>query len=181
MKRAVLVATLLAAACIERPPSPRAAAAAVDRSSLADVVSQKEPTPAHKVGAVFGGAIELVGYDLSPEPAARGSTVTVTFWWRSRAPVNDDWQVFVHVDDESRTVGRIIGDHFPAQGRYRTPAWRAGDVVKDQWRFAAPAGTDELALFVGFYRGETRLEVSDPGLVFHDGVNRIRAGVITLR
>ena len=148
---------------------------------LGDVIATEPIEPAFPVGAVFENAIELVGYDVSPTPAKRGEEVTVTFWWRSRAPVPDDWMVFVHLDDETRTVGRVIADHFPAMGRFRTPAWREGDVIRDEWRFSAPQGEiDGLALWTGFYRGETRLKVSSAGRGLRDGVNRVRAGVLSL-
>jgi hypothetical protein len=188
MSRVVAVLGLLGllgpvlAGCIERPLSSREAAKAVDRARLADVVSAAPPAPAHRVEAVFGDAIELIGYEATPEPARRGAEVSVTFWWRARAEVDEDWQVFVHLDDETRRAGRVIADHFPAQGRYRTPAWRAGDVVKDTWRFTAPEGeADELSIWTGFYRGDARLPVSQPGRALHDGVNRVRAGTIALQ
>lgn len=182
MRWSPVVACAALLACIERPETPRSRAASVDRSSLTDVLFTAAPTPAYPVGATFGDAVELVGYDLSPDPAPHGAVATVTFWWRVLAPLDEDWKVFVHLEDEGHQQTRIIGDHWPAEDRFHTFAWRAGDVVKDVWRFTAPAGpSEQLALWTGLYRGDTRLPLTRPGKGVNDGQNRVRAGAVPLR
>ncbi len=180
MSRSALVLLLLCA-CIERPQSPRAQAQLIDRSRLGGVVLARAPAVAHPVGAIFNGEIELVGYDVSPEPARRGAPVLVTFYWRALDEVSDDWKVFVHLENAASGMSRIIADHWPAQGRYHTNWWRKGDVVKDEWTFFAPVAVDQVEVWTGFYIGDLRLALSNPGRGSTDGQNRVRVGTIQLR
>lgn len=181
LRRAGFLLLLLGCACIERPGTPRSLAARVDRSKLSDVILTAAPAVAHPVGAVFNGEIELIGYDVTPEPAAPGQTVRVTFYWRALDDVNDDWQVFVHLEDELRRAPRRIADHWPAGGRYHTSAWRQGDIVKDAWTFVAPRDEARVAVWTGFYIDNLRLTLSQPGRGIGDGENRLRVGTIELR
>lgn len=168
-------------ACIERPETPRSRAASVDRSKLGDVLSTTAPVPQVPVGAVFDGALELVGYDVSPREPKGGDTVEVTFWFRAKSDLTDDWQVFVHLDDEGKQAARVHGDHWPAKDRFRTSAWRAGDVVRDTWSFTAPGNVERLQIWTGLYSGETRMPLTQVGRGVSDGQNRVRAGTIVLR
>jgi hypothetical protein len=177
----LLVAALCGAGCIERPETRADRNARLDRRQLSGIVSSALPTPAHPVGAIFGEGVELIGYDLSPEKAVRGGTVTVTYWWRATAPVDGAWKVFVHLEDEGRTKGRVIADHDPAGGRYLTEAWQPGEVIKDVWQVTIPSdAAPGLALWTGLFRGEARLPLRRPGRGVPDGENRLRAGIISV-
>lgn len=175
-----LVACACLLACIERPETPRSRAASVDRSKLKDVLQTSAPVPQVPVGAVFDDAIELVGFDVQPAEPKAGEPVEITFWYRVKADITEDWQVFVHVDDEAATAPRINGDHWPAKDRFRTSAWQPGDVVRDTWGFTAPAGVEKLQLWTGLYYGETRMPLTTPGRGLSDGKNRVRAGTVVL-
>jgi hypothetical protein len=186
LRRALLVAAaLLATACIERPPrdgQPGAAPQArqqIDRASLHGILVQQLPPDLVPVSAVFGNAIELVGYRLEPAALVPGQAARVTFFWRCRAELNEPWHVFVHLDDATGSGMRINGDHDPATGRFPTDAWRVGDVIADPIVF----GVDRfpLMLFVGFYSaGESRLPLSTPGRGRSDGHDRLLAGILPL-
>jgi len=178
----LLFLPVLAAACIERPETPAVRRSAADRSSLGGVLLASLPQARYPVGAVFGDAVELVGLDVTPDPVPHGARATVTSYLRVTGELDDDWKVFVHLDDEARAAPRVNADHWPAGDRYRTSAWRKGDIVRDTWSFVAPAGSVErLELWTGFYKGDDRLPLTSAGRARSDGGNRVRAVTLPLR
>lgn len=170
------------AACIERPETPRTRAAEVDRSRLGDVLLLAAPKPRYPVGAEWDERIELVGVDVAPDPVPRGGQITVSAYYRVLEDVTEDWKVFVHVDDEGKSGVRVNADHWPAEDRFRTGAWRKGDVIKDTYKVTVPAtAADRLELWTGFFQDADRLSVSSSGRGLHDGQNRIRIAIVTVR
>src|SRR2546428_8335076 len=72
--RPTLPALLALCACIERPWQDTPQKREVDRGALADVLLTAVPPGLTPVGAVFGGAAELVGYRVeatAPLPRQR--------------------------------------------------------------------------------------------------------------
>ncbi len=87
--------------------------------------AQDVPNPTH---AVFGGSLELVGYQVGV--ASRDGMLPVTLVWRSRAQAEDDYLVRLSLlgrggQERSLWLGQ------PVNGRYPTRAWDVGDVVRD--------------------------------------------------
>ena len=161
-------------ACIERPWQDAAVKPPVDRTKLADVLLQAPPAELNPVGAVFGGAAEMVGYKLEPPALVQGQRSRLTLVWRCRAEL-DAWRIFVHLDDSAGN--RIHAEHDPASGRYPTEAWRAGDLIADPISFVP--GPNPLMLYLGFYtQGENRLHLDSPGRGRDDGNNRLLAGIL---
>jgi hypothetical protein len=74
--------------------------------------------PGRPVGATMGGQVELVGYDIVPEPLRAGEPAELTTHWRlHRAP----WgrlMAWVHLRAEDRPEGQgtRFGDDFPLVG-----------------------------------------------------------------
>jgi hypothetical protein len=169
---------LLGLSCIERPVSPQARPILADRERAGDALLSTAPTPRHPVGAIFDN-IELLGYDVSPEPMTRGGRARVTVYYRATEDIQDDWQVFVHMEDQARVLTRFNVDHFPANGRLHTNSWKKGDVVKDEFSFTFPTGTSALEIWTGFYQEEARLPLTFVGRGQSDGSNRLKAGVLT--
>ncbi|GAC1344762.1 MAG: hypothetical protein NVSMB23_20070 [Myxococcales bacterium] len=178
---ALLALALLLAGCIERPWQDAPAAQgrrAVDRTALGDVLIAQLPPDVVPVGAVFGGAAELVGYRVEPSILLPGGRARLTFYWRSRAEL-EAWHIFVHLDDANGGGERIHGEHDPAQGRYPTDAWRPGDLVADPVLFVP--GRNPLSLFVGFYtQGDNRLPLTSAGRGRDDGNSRLFAGTLAV-
>ena len=174
--RSSLVALLALCGCIERPWQDSPPRRSVDRGSLSDVLLTAVPSDLNPVGAVFGGAAELVGYRLEPATLVPGQRARLTLVWRCRAEM-DLWHVFVHLDDG---VGnRIHAEHDPAGGRYPTDAWRPGDLISDDVVFTP--GTSALMMYVGFYtQGENRLHLDSPGRGRDDGRDRLLVGVLPI-
>lgn len=176
---AALALAFAVAGCIERPWQDASAQGrrSVDRSALGDVLVAQVPPDLVPVGAVFGGAAELVGYTLEPRTLVPGGRARLTFYWRSRAEL-EAFRIFVHLDDANGSGERIHAEHDPAQGRFPTDAWRPGDLIADPIVFVA--GPHPLLLFVGFYtQGDNRLTLTSAGRGRDDGNNRLFAGALT--
>jgi len=59
---------------------------------------------------------------------ARGGSLSVTLWWRSLAPMDTSYTVFVQVIDEEGTKAGQV-DRLPCGGGCPTTDWRPGDLV----------------------------------------------------
>ena len=120
------------------------------------------------VGAVYGDAIELVGFmpDSSLSDLHAGDEVAVTLVWRALALMDADYNVTLQLLGPD---GRVYGqqDAPPLDGDAPTSAWSPGEVLYDTYRLAtasdAPPG--EYQLIVAMYLTETgeRLPVQGVG------------------
>ncbi len=112
------------------------------------------PAAGYQSGGVFGGQVELSGYDL--EPAACGQKLPLTLYWRCLADLGEDYHVYLRLVDEQ---GRIWArqDRWPVLGLWRTLNWRAGMFVTDEYALLIPPGTPpgEYQLEVGLYALQT--------------------------
>jgi 4-amino-4-deoxy-L-arabinose transferase-like glycosyltransferase len=151
-----------------------------DQNYLANAILDRAPEVQHPVGANFDRRIELVGYDLDlpgGHTVGPGQQFVVTWYWRVMAPVPGSYQIFLHVDGMGQ---RLNGDHEPVQGRYPVRLWDEGDIVVDRQELRVPANfpPGQYTFFIGFYAGESRLDViSGP----QDEVDRVRAGTLLVR
>jgi hypothetical protein len=106
----------------------------------------------HPRQANLGDQVTLLGYDVSPEVVRPGQTLDLTLYWQARRQMSEDYTVFTHL---VAAGGRMVAqqDNQPAEGRYPTSAWDAGEIVVDQYRLTvapdAPGG--EYHLEVGMY------------------------------
>jgi hypothetical protein len=170
------------AGCIERPPSPRETREKFDRSHLEEILLKSAPAYAKRVGANFGDSVELMGVDWEPRVAHAGERVQVSFYFRVIDEADEDWKIFVHVDDHGGHGDRINADHWPAGRRYSTKVWRRGEVVKDTWSFnvAGNYQGEGLDLWTGFYQEgkDDRWTLTNKADVRNDGVNRVLAAMI---
>jgi hypothetical protein len=131
------------------------------------VHGQPSPAPiiANRQSARFADGIELVGYDLGPNPGKAGQPETLTLDWASRARPTADYTVFVHLVDQS---GRLVGqaDAPPIGGKYPTSVWDSGEIFADSHVIPLdpqlPAGVYRFE--IGLYQPATgqRLPILDP-------------------
>jgi hypothetical protein len=150
----------------------------IDRSALRDVLVAGLPDGAVPVGAVFGGAAELVAWRSEPPQLIPGQRFRLTLYWRCKAEL-EPWHIFVHLDDAGGSGERIHAEHDPAGGSFPTEAWRPGDLIADA--VMVTAGRNPLSLFVGLYSsGENRLPLDSPGRGRDDGNSRLFAGTLQL-
>jgi hypothetical protein len=96
----------------------------------------------HVVNARFGDTIELHGYAIDPTdpPALRQQgTLTLTLQWQARAPVRQDYLMFVHLLDE--TGQRIVQIDVPPAGPTQpTSTWEPGRYLR--WSLPLDVPTD---------------------------------------
>ena len=120
------VAPLALAACIEESPlahqgMPRGTLTSTSQTnplpSAPASTAAPAPTPsgnasetARPAGAVFDGALQVVGYRVDPPQASPGQTVTVSVFLRAVQPLTVDDMMFVHVDDAEGNGRAIAGD-----------------------------------------------------------------------
>ena len=151
-----------------------------DENPLTKYVLKTPPRVQHTLNANFEGKIELIGYDLElphPDHVGAGQSFTVVWVFRALRGNLEHYQAFLHVDAEGQ---RINGDHDPVDGMYPVRLWDQGDIVVDRQRIAVPstATPGTYTMFVGFFRGETRLKVlSGP----KDDTDRVKAGTVQIR
>ncbi len=91
--------------------------------------------PQVSLTAHLGEGIELLGYDASPTASA----LALTLYWRALAPVQEGYDVFVHILDDS---GAIVAqaDRQPVDYLAPTYRWRPGDIVRDPYVIPLPQG-----------------------------------------
>lgn len=128
------------------------------------------PLPyAYAVDAQFGEGIALVGYDLEPQNDA----LTVTLHWRSLAPVDDGYKIFVHL--VGRKEPSDIRAQVDTQPHLPTSGWITGEFLTDSVSLALPDDPQPgiYTLLLGWYHQDTgqRLPVTaDTREIWSDSV-----------
>lgn len=179
-----VIALVVASGCLPEVQSVKERRESFDRAALrGSVIVDEVPPGAKPVGAVFGERAELLAYELDPPQPKPGGRVRITFFWSSRRPMAEEYQVFIHGDAVGEKQSRIHGDHFPARGRYPTDVWQEGEVVKDEFSIYIPPGygARHLGIFTGLYKGNYRVPLTEPGSRPRTGDNRSRAVDIFFR
>jgi hypothetical protein len=73
--------------------------------------------PVHDVGALMGGVVELVGYDVAPRPLRAGETAELTTHWRLHAGSARGLMAWVHLRADDRAAQDTrFGDDYPLPG-----------------------------------------------------------------
>ena len=101
-----------------------------------------------------GDHVQLVGYSYAAEELAPGGEFDITLYWRSDAPLAEDYSVFVHLVDELGIV-QAQSDSYPAQGGRPTSDWQPGTIVADEHRVRLPEtlpAPGNLRVEAGMYR-----------------------------
>jgi hypothetical protein len=132
----------------------------------ADWLLHSLPDEAQPAGHQFGEDVELLGYQVKPEP---DGTVRVMLYWQAQRPLNKNATVFVHLLDES---GTLLGQHdaAPVQNSYPFSVWPSGLIIADEHILPDPGTSFSLA--VGLYNPDTltRWPVINPdGTIDPDG------------
>ena len=100
------------------------------------------------IGTVFGdpaapppvteanGWFRLDGYAVTAQTRP-GDAILLTLLWRSLAPVDENYQVFVHLLDEQGTkIAQADGQ--PVQWLRPTSTWQAGEQIVDRYGLLLP-------------------------------------------
>jgi len=106
--------------------------------------------------------IELTAIWLPSQPLAAGAGLRVQFAWQTSQPLSRDLTVFVHLVNAQ---GEIVAqqDRPPFHGRWPTPVWRPGEVLRDTYELELPDAlpASRYALRFGFYDQAGRLMLGD--------------------
>jgi len=110
------------------------------------------PVPPLEAPLNLGDAVALVAFRLDDTAVLRGETLPVTLYWRTLAPTNISYTVFVQVVDEGGVKAGQV-DRLPCSGGCPTTAWRPGDVVGERYELAIDPGVQpgRYQLAVGMY------------------------------
>jgi hypothetical protein len=168
---ALLVPSSLLSACIVEAPGGSS-----PNERRQAVVTQVPPLSVRN-GANLEDKVELVGATVNPGRIAPGEAARVTVYFKVLKPLEEDYMVFVHVEDAQGRMERLNVDHKPAGGLYPTTQWKPGETVKDEFSFQLPPGASphQLNLWLGFWDPKTdaRLQLKNPEAVRNDGRNRL--------
>jgi len=108
-----------------------------------------------RIGAILGGEVRLLGYNLPSRLAAPGESIAVSVFWQGIKAADGGRVVFVQLLDRSGKV-------WAAWEGPPVIAWEAGDVLRDQYLLLVPADVPdgEMRLTIGIYRTEDRQRLS---------------------
>jgi len=86
--------------------------------------------------------IRLLGYDLAGERVAPGEEIALTLYWEALEDVASDYLFSLQLQDgegwvRAEEVGR------PVDGRYPTPEWERGEVIRDWHKIRVEAGASQ--------------------------------------
>ncbi len=168
---ALLVPASLLSACIVEAPGGSS-----PKERRQAVVTQVPPLSVRN-SANFDDKVELVGASVNPGRIAPGDSARVTAYFKVLKPLEEDYMIFVHVEDSEGRMERLNVDHKPANGLYPTSQWKAGETVKDEFNILLPPGASSrlLSVWMGFWDPKTdaRLQLKNTEAVRNDGRNRV--------
>jgi hypothetical protein len=100
----------------------------------------------------FGNQVELLGYDMSPRSILPGEAITVTLYWRAKAPFTDDYRVFLNALRPSQRISAQDSSK-PLRDTLATKNWPVGQVITDVrvLQFPPTAKPGELDVEVGWF------------------------------
>ncbi len=166
-----LLPGLLLCACIVEAPG-----GATEAERRQATVKQVPPL-AIKSGANLGGKVEIAGAQVQPGRIVPGEPARITLFFKVLQPIEEDYTVFVHVEDPDGRMERLNLDHKPANGLYPTSQWKAGETVKDEFSLYVPprAAARSVNIWLGLWepRTDTRMPLTNPDVVRNDGRHRI--------
>lgn len=175
---ALLAVSLAFPAC----RSPKKVLTERDKQQVKDSLLPEAPTGVDiiPVAANFDDKLELVSYSLNKQRVKPGDAIALTIYWKSTAPVDGDYKIFVHLDS---TTARKTYDHYAVNGLYPTANWKPGEVLKDEINLQIdqkfPGGPAKL--WLGMFdakawkeeKKNVRLTIKNPGSVRADKQNRL--------
>ena len=105
--------------------------------------------------ALFGqNQIMLIDARLDGE-LAPGQTVTVHAVWQALKPIDFDYNLFIHIDDDAgATVAQFDGQ--PQNGQRPMTSWLPGEIISDAYQIDIPADAPaSLHVQLGLYNWQT--------------------------
>lgn len=138
MKSLGITSAFLLACALGACASP-AETAKVDESVSQYVLSDVPTDVQTRTLVDFGGAVHLVGWDLSPtDKAAPGSVVHLKLYWRSVKKLSPGWKLFTHVSVADAPKPYAFDDVGPLRSKLSPSDWIPGNVYVDEQDIAVP-------------------------------------------
>jgi|GEM_PF-1953989 len=100
----------------------------------------------HRLQTTWGDRLELIGYELPPEPLRAGDLATVALLWRATAPGVADGQVRF---TWTGRPGNVLSQTHPLNAIWPPDRWETGDLIRTVYDLRVPAAAP----------GDLRLEV----------------------
>ena len=151
----------------------------------AEILTAPPAKIAHPSGARFGDKIEFLGLDVDAASLKAGAEVTLTWYWKALAPMDVNWQVFVHFDHKGPPPTRQGMDHHPVRDLYQTSRWETGQIVRDvqKVRLRGDYPDGEAVFWVGLWDPATgkRLSLTNADKIANDGDNRIKVAAVKVK
>jgi hypothetical protein len=95
----------------------------------------------HRPLANLGGGLMLLGYSVIGETSKPGDVIPITFLWRERSALEDDYTLLLWLEDDA---GHRSGEaELSLSGRYPPSRWQQGEVVRDWQSFLIPGDTQD--------------------------------------
>lgn len=135
----------------------------LEQAAHARFVVESVPSDTTAADATFENAMRVVAWN-APARLQQGEVGRVRFYFRSLAPADRDWRIFVHVDRRGAARERIRIDHYPGSGADSTALWKPGETVIDEFAIVVPedARLGTYDMWFGFYDRNTRAEALSP-------------------
>jgi len=123
--------------------------------SQSPVLAQPPATIEHRLDAVFGGQVRLIGYDLG-QPLLPDGALPVTLYWQPTSQIGRRYKYILRlVASNGKTLSTT--EREPYNGALPTPAWPAGSTVMEYTEVPPPAHQqqDKTRLVLQMYDAET--------------------------
>ena len=147
------------------------------RQAVAEYVSKVAPTPQHPLRIEFGGAVELLGYDLDRPRWRPGQTIRLTWYWHALRAPGKGASLLTQIED---SAGRVLDQHTNGTLRwlYGPERWRGGEYVRDVQQLHLPDdwSGEEARIYVGLQRDGKPLPVAGD----EDSDGRVLAATIPM-
>lgn len=127
-----------------------------------DEIAPPPVSPANVLDVILGdNQVRLLGYDLETTNARPGGQITVTLYWQSLAPFDQNYQAFVHLFADQV---RAQHDGAPECGINPTTRWEPGQIIRDPHTIILPEDmlNTKMSLLVGMYNLITEERLSVP-------------------
>ncbi len=149
------------------------------RSVQAVPLSLKEsPQPKYKLqNANTVKEVEVIGYDLDPNPPLSGQPARVLIYYRALARMYPMYASVLSIND---VLGKPVKDvpSFPSSLFYPTYRWQIGDVYRDAYSFVLPSDTNVglYTLDLSWYPYDLESRATDYAHEFRVALGVIRVG-----
>jgi mannosyltransferase len=122
--------------------------------SQSPVLAQPPATIQHRLDAVFGGQVRLIGYDLG-RPLLPDGAIPVTLYWQPTSQLDRRYKYILRlVSQDGETLSTT--EREPYNSALPTPAWPAGSTIVEYTEVPSPVPQpDKTRLVLQMYDAET--------------------------